>query len=101
MAVTYNWTVANLERNTTDGGVTVAHWRCAGDDGNGNTASSYGTTSHTPDPDAAGFVAFDDLTEADVLGWVHGVIDQAATESAIEAKINEMANPTTSDGLPW
>jgi len=101
MAITYTWTIANLERNTANGGVTVAHWRCTGDDGNGNTASSYGTTSHSPDPDAADFIAFDDLTEADVLGWVHGVVDQAATESSIEAKINEMANPTTSDGLPW
>ena len=98
---TFTWTIANLERNTANGGITVAHWRCTGDDSNGNIASSYGTTSHSPDPDAADFVAFDDLTEADVLGWVHGVIDQAATESAIEAKINEMANPTTSDGLPW
>ncbi len=101
MAISYTWTIANLERNTANGGVTVAHWRCTGDDGNGNIASSYGTTSHSPDPDAAGFIAFDDLTEADVLGWVHGVVDQAETESSIEAQINEMANPTTSDGLPW
>jgi len=25
MAVTYTWTIANLERNTADGDVTVAH----------------------------------------------------------------------------
>ena len=101
MSISYTWTISNLERTTTNGGVTVAHWRCTGDDGNGNIASSFGTTSHSPDPDAAGFIAFDDLTEVDVLGWVHGVVDQAGIESMIEAKINEMAHPTTSDGLPW
>ena len=28
MAATFTWTIANLERNTSDDGVTVAHWRC-------------------------------------------------------------------------
>lgn len=101
MAATFTWTIANLERTTADGGVTVAHWRCTGDDGNGNTASSYGTTSHTPDPSDAGFIAFDSLTEADVLGWVHNAIDKAATEAAIASKINAIANPTTISGTPW
>ena len=57
MAVTYTWTIAELERNTADGGVTVAHWRCEGVDGEA-TASSYGTTSWTPDASASDFIAF-------------------------------------------
>jgi len=89
-----------MERNTTDDGVVVTHWRCTGVDGD-HTASSYGTTSHTPDSAAADFIAYDDLTEADVLGWVHGAIDKDATEAAIAAKIDAMANPTTATGTPW
>ena len=49
------WTIANLERNLADGGVTVAHWRVTesetvgtGDDAVTYTASSYGTVGfHT------------------------------------------------------
>jgi hypothetical protein len=42
MAIEYTWTIAQLERNTSDGGVTVVHWRVSAVDGD-YTASSYGT----------------------------------------------------------
>jgi hypothetical protein len=64
------WTIAQLERNTSDGGVVVAHWRATATDGD-YSASSYGTAGFTPDPTAPDFVPFDDLTEADVLEWVY------------------------------
>ena len=100
MAITYTWQIAQLERNTADDGVTICHWRCTGADGD-HTASSYGTTSHTPDPDSDGFIEYVGLTEADVLGWVHGAIDKDATESAIADQIDAMANPVTAIGTPW
>jgi len=94
------WTIANLERNTDDGGVVVAHWRCTAEDGE-YTASSYGTVGFTPDASADGFIAFDALTEADVLGWVYAEVDQAATEAALDANIAEQKTPATTDGVPW
>jgi hypothetical protein len=97
---TYTWQIANMERNTADDGVVVCHWRCTGVDGD-HSASSYGTTSHTPDTSAADFVPYADLTEATVLGWVHAAVDKAATETAIADKIDAMANPTTATGTPW
>ena len=51
------WTIANLERNLADGGVTVAHWRVTESETVGDdtfTASSYGTVGFTPDADADG-----------------------------------------------
>jgi hypothetical protein len=63
------WTIANLERNVADGGVTVAHWRVEEVDGD-YSASSYGTVSFEPDASDPSFVAYDNLTESDVLGWV-------------------------------
>jgi len=95
-----NWTIANLERNTDDGGVVVAHWRCTAEDGE-YTASSYGTVGFTPDASADGFIAFDALTEADVLGWVYAEVDQAETEAALDANIAEQKTPATTDGVPW
>ena len=97
---TYTWQIANTERNTADGGVVVCHWRCTGVDGY-HSASSYGTTSHTPDPTAAGFVPYADLTEETVLGWVHAAVDKDDIEAAIADKINAMANPTSASGTPW
>ena len=100
MAVIYTWTIANMKRNTADDGFTVCHWRCEGVDGD-HSASSYGATSHTPDPSDAGFVAYASLTEATVLGWVHASVDKDATEAAIATQIDAMANPTTAAGTPW
>ena len=94
------WTIANLERNTDDGGVVVAHWRCTAEDGE-YTASSYGTVGFTPDASADGFISFDNLTEADVLGWVYEEVNQAETEAALAADIAGQKTPVTTDGVPW
>ena len=98
------WTIANLERNLSDGGVTVAHWRVTESETVGDvtyTASSYGTVGFTPDADADGFVAYDDLTEADVLVWVHAEVDQDAIEAALTADIAAQKNPVSGSGMPW
>jgi hypothetical protein len=100
MAITYTWSVANMERNTADGGVTVVHWRCDGVDGE-TTVGAYGTTSHTPDASAPDFKAFESLTEADVLEWVWAGIIKADVEKAIADKIEAELRPTTTAGLPW
>ena len=102
------WTIANLERNVADGGVTVAHWRVTesetvgtGDDAVTYTASAYGTCGFTPDASADDFVAYDDLTEDDVMAWVWVDVDQDATEAALTAKIEADKNPVSADGVPW
>ena len=94
------WTIANLERELADGGVTVAHWRVTEVDGD-FSASAYGTCGFTPDASDSGFVAYDSLTEANVLAWVHAEVDQDATEAALTAKIEADKNPTSGDGMPW
>ena len=98
------WTIANLERNVADGGVTVAHWRVTEEETVGDvtyTASAYGTCGFTPDPDADDFVAYDSLTEEVVMGWVHAEVDQSATEAALTANIAGQKNPVSADGMPW
>src|SRR5210317_2481613 len=98
------WTIAQLERNTADGGVTVAHWRVSAEETVGEntySASAYGTCGFTPDATADGFVAFDALTEADVLAWVWDSVDKDATESSLTQKIEANKNPVTTTGTPW
>ena len=102
------WTIANLERELATGGVTVAHWRGTesetvgtGDDAVTHTASAYGTVGFTPDADADDFVAYNNLTEEVVMGWVHAEVDQSATEAALTANIEAQKNPVSADGMPW
>ena len=98
------WTIANLEHNTADGGVIVAHWRVTDSETVGDdtyTASAYGTQSFTYDASSPDFIAYADLTEATVLGWVWDSMDKDAVEASLTAKIEEQKNPTTEDGVPW
>ena len=99
-----NWTIAQLERNTTDNGVIVCHWRLNTEETVGDvtyTASSYGTCGFSPDPASPDFVAYEDLTEADVLAWVYESVDKDATEAALTANIEEQKAPQTLVGTPW
>ena len=101
MAIQYTWTIGQLEyNNDSDQGVVIAHWRCTGVDGDYN-ATAYSTQSFTPDPSADGYVAYADLTEATVIGWVQNGVNQAATEASIAAKIESQKNPATLSGMPW
>jgi len=95
-----DWTIAQLERTTADGGVTIAHWRVTAEDGE-YSASSYGTCGFTPDPSADGFVPYDSLTEADVLAWVYESVDKDAIEAGLTAQIEDQKAPQTIAGTPW
>ncbi len=94
------WTISTLERNTSDGGVTVAHWRVSEVDGD-YSASSYGTVGFTPDASADGFIAYGVLVEDTVLNWVWEQLDKDAIEASLTSNIELQKNPTTADGVPW
>ena len=100
MAVTYTWTIPTCEHDIATGGINVVHWRCTGVDGD-NSASSYGTVGLTPDPSAADFVAYADVTEAQAQNWVWASVSQDDTEAAIAEKIDALINPTEASGTPW
>jgi len=99
------WTISTMERNTSDDGVIVAHWRVTDSETVGDdtySASAYGTASFTPDASADDFVPYADLTEAVVLGWVwDNGVDKDAVEASLTANIAEQKNPVTEDGVPW
>lgn len=100
MAITYTWTIPTCEHDIATGGITVAHWRVFAVDGD-HTASSYGTCGFTPDATDPAFKPYDDVTEAEVLAWVHASVDKDATEAALAAKIEADKNPTSAAGTPW
>ena len=96
--MTTTWTISQLDRQTSDGFVYQAHWACTTVDGE-HSASIYNTCSWS---DGTPTVAYADLTQEQVLGWIwaNGV-DKDATEAALEAQIAEQKAPKTARGLPW
>jgi len=92
------WNISQLDRNTSNGFVTTAHWTATAVDGE-HTASIYSTCSW---PDGTPTTPYNNLTEATVLGWIwaNGV-DKTATEAALTAKINDQKSPKTATGTPW
>jgi len=102
MAVT--WTISTLERNTSDDGVVVAHWRASDSEVVGedtHTGSSYGTCGFTPDSTADGYTAYADITEAQAIGWVQDDVDTDAIEASIAAQIADSKAPAITTGTPW
>ena len=103
------WTISTLERELSDGGVVVCHWRAnasetvgTGDDAVTYSASSYGTAGFTPDPSASDYVPYDSITEEVALGWcfANGV-DKDTIEASLAANIEAQKNPTQASGVPW
>jgi hypothetical protein len=104
------WTVVQLERDTSNDGVVVAHWRASdseevgtGDDAVTHYGSSYGTCSFTPDADSDDFVAFDDITEDMAVGWVKDCaqITVSDIETSIANQIAESKAPSVVAEVPW
>ena len=98
MAVT--WTISTLERNTSDDGVVVAHWRASDVDGE-HSGTSYGTCGFTPDSTADGYTAYADITEAQAIGWVKADVDADAIEASIASQIEASKAPAVATGTPW
>jgi hypothetical protein len=107
MAITYNWTVSQLDCYPEYEGqpdvVTTVHWRLDGTDGD-HTAGVYGSVGLTLDPEAK-FTPFEKLTEAQVIGWVKDALGEEQVEAyeanvagQIEAQINP---PVVTPPLPW
>jgi hypothetical protein len=91
------WKINNLERQTSDGLVTVVHWGVSAVDG--ETSASIVNTQALERGDS--FVNYDTLTEQTVLGWLWSKIDKEAVEASLEAQIEAQKAPVISNGLPW
>ena len=98
MALSYK--IDKMVRNTSDGGVIRVRAIASMVDGD-ITVSDMVHASFTPDPSASGFISFDSLTEAEVIGWVESAIDVDAVTVSLQAKLDSVKTPTTAIGMPW
>ena len=114
MAINTTWSVGNLTRVDADGGVIQAVWSLvAVSDGEGSeTATEGGKARFTYDASSSDYIAYADLKETDVLGWIWEANkegDETAAEykarieaertAKVEAQIERKATQAT--GVPW
>jgi hypothetical protein len=92
------WEISQLDRQTSDGFVTTAHWQANATDGD-YSASVISTCSWS---DGTATIPYASLTKETVLGWIwaNGV-NKAAIEASLEAQIELQKNPVTATGVPW
>ena len=91
------WKINNLERQTSDGLVTVVHWGASAVDGD-YSASIVNTQALER---GGSFVSYDTLTEQTVLGWLWTKVDKETVEAALESQIEAQKAPVSANGLPW
>ena len=114
MAIATTWSVSNMTRVDADGGVVLAYWSllAASDAGGGETATEGGKARFEYDASSSNFIAYADLKETDVLGWIWEackVRDETAEEfkarieadrtAKVQAQIDRKA--AQADGVPW
>jgi len=91
------WNISQLDRQTSDGFVTTAHWQANATDGD-YSASVISTCSWS---EGTATIAYADLTKDAVLAWVWESVDKDATEASLLAQIELQKNPVTATGVPW
>jgi len=102
--ITTNWIIKQLLVQTPVASlsnvVITANWSCRGSDGAFNAVLT-GCVSFAPP--SGDFTPYDQLTEAQVLGWCwDNGVDKASVEAIVEKQIIEQANaPIVSLALPW
>jgi hypothetical protein len=104
MAATWSITALYVEKQEAgfDDVVHISGWLVQDTDGT-NTAQQGGETELPPP--SAPFIPYADLTEAEVIGWVQGVLGAqkvAEIEASLNAQIVYMqAAPIETPPLPW
>ena len=98
MPNTYSWNIVAVDRRPTDGDLSDViynvHWRYTADNGNDVTATIIGTQS-VDAPDSENFIAYADVTEANVISWIEPKMDLTEMQSNLDAQIAEKVTPTS------
>lgn len=115
MTLTYTWKIRSLKKQDDpsaelDDIIVQTYWECTGTDSANNSGTFHGATPFEPDQvDADNFTSYEDLTEAQVLGWVQAVVNgnpgyKAHIDEQIQKQIDAIVRPMVevqSDALPW
>lgn len=111
MALTYTWKLKSLKKTDADGlsGVIVGtQWELTGTDEDGFSGTFHGATPFKlNEVDPENFTPYEQLTQAQVLSWIEGVVVGSYKEHVdgqIQKQIDVQKNPVVevNDGtFPW
>lgn len=115
MTLTYTWAIKSLKKQDDPSLelqdiIVQTYWECTGTDAGGNSGTFHGATPFEPDQiDPENFTSYEDLTEAQVIGWIQDVVNgnpgyKAHIDEQIQKQIDATLNPkveVTGDQLPW
>lgn len=102
MTAIITWDIATLERQLSNGMVTTVHYLVLAED-QGKTSNAYGSLGLDP-ADLNNFIAYDNLTKAEVIGWVKnklGTEQVTNIETGLGNQVEQELNPTSGSGVPW
>ena len=108
---TYEYKITGLkvkDEGANANAVVQTYWTLTGTDVENNSGTFNGATPFTSTtmPEGDVFVPFDELTEADVIGWISDVVTgnpgyQKHIDSQIQKQIDQKINPIIEASLPW
>lgn len=106
MTIECSWTIAQLLVYPEESGefdvVTTIAWECTATDGTYSSSTSGGVPLKL-DP-AEPFTPYDQLTEAQVLGWLFATIGQdvkLGIEKGLAMQVEQLARQIQPKPLPW
>lgn len=115
MALTYEWKIKSLKKQDDPSTqltdiIVQTYWECTGTDESGNSGTFNGATPFNPDQiDPQNFTTYENLTEAQVLGWIQDVVNnnpgyKTHIDEVIQKQIDAIVRPmveVSGDNLPW
>ena len=115
MALTYEWKLTGLKkRDTTDltDLVIGTRWELKGTNEDGVFGTFSGATPlDIPDADEPGYIAYEDLTETQVLGWIQDIVSGSAATNYMDHITEQIEKQITDktytllevqeNDLPW
>lgn len=113
MTLTYTWKLTGLKKTDNpsielNDIIVQTYWECTGTDENGNSGTFTGATPFDPSKvDPEDFTSYENLTEAQVLGWIQDLVNndlnyKAHIEERIMKQIESLNIKTVdSKDFPW
>lgn len=111
----YTWKIKSLKKQDDPSTelndiIVQTYWECTGTDEEGHSGTFNGATPFEPDQiDPEEFTAYEDLTEAQVIGWIQDVVNgnpgyKTHIDEQIQKQIDAIVKPVVevdANGLPW
>ena len=111
----YTWKIKSLKKQDDPSAqindiIVQTYWECTGTDEAGNSGTFNGATPFEPDQvDPTAFTSYENLTEAQVIGWIQNVVNtnpsyKAHIDEQIQKQIDAIVKPmveVAAEALPW